>query len=88
MTLQGVYSRLESYCFNLLTVDPSPQHDANLSASSYDWKILVLNRPDVKEKFFNAGSKVVASSPDALASARKADMLKIRKLIKDVGIRE
>jgi tripartite-type tricarboxylate transporter receptor subunit TctC len=50
--------------------------------------VQVLKRPDVKEKFFTTGSEVVASSPDELAAARESDMVKIGKLIKDVGIRE
>jgi tripartite-type tricarboxylate transporter receptor subunit TctC len=47
----------------------------------------VLNRPDVKEKFFNNGSEVVGSSPEQLAAAMKADMARMGKVIKDAGIR-
>lgn len=50
--------------------------------------VQVLNRPDVKDKFFSAGSEVIASSPGELDAARKSDMAKLGKLIKDIGIRE
>ena len=49
--------------------------------------VQVLNRPDVKEKFFNAGVEVVGSTPQQLASAVKSDMARMGKVIKDAGIR-
>lgn len=48
---------------------------------------LVLNRPDVKEKFVAAGNSVVASSPQQLASAIRLDVARMGKLIRDAGIR-
>jgi tripartite-type tricarboxylate transporter receptor subunit TctC len=50
--------------------------------------VQILNRPDVKEKFLNAGAETVGSSPGKLAATIKADILKWGKLIKDAGIRE
>lgn len=50
--------------------------------------VQVISRPDVKEKFFSAGSEVIASSPNELDAVRKSDMAKLGKLIRDVGIRE
>jgi tripartite-type tricarboxylate transporter receptor subunit TctC len=47
----------------------------------------VVNRPDVKEKFFNAGVETVGSTPEELASAMKSDMARIGKVIKEAGIR-
>ncbi len=47
----------------------------------------VLNKPDVKAKCFAAGNEVVASSPQELSSAIKADMARMGKLIKQAGIR-
>lgn len=47
----------------------------------------VLNKPDVKEKFFAAGNEVVASPPQHLAAAMKVDMARMGKVIKDAGIR-
>ena len=49
--------------------------------------VRVLNQPDVKEKFFNAGTDTVASSPEAFAAAMKVEMAAIAKLIKTAGIR-
>ncbi len=49
--------------------------------------VRVLNRPDVKEKLFNVGVEVVASSPEQLASAMKTDIVRLSKLIKDAGIK-
>ncbi len=48
----------------------------------------ILSRPDIREKFFNAGAETVGSSPEALAAMMKADIAKWGKLIKDAGIRE
>src|SRR6185503_11192957 len=48
----------------------------------------VVNRPDLKEKFFNAGVETVGSSPEALAAAMKSDMARIGKVIRERGIRE
>jgi tripartite-type tricarboxylate transporter receptor subunit TctC len=49
--------------------------------------VRVINRPDVKEKFFSVGLEVVGSSPDALADKMKKDIGRISRLIKDAGIR-
>jgi tripartite-type tricarboxylate transporter receptor subunit TctC len=49
--------------------------------------VRVLNRADVKEKFFNSGSEVVASSPEQLAATIKSDLAGMGKVIKDAGIR-
>jgi tripartite-type tricarboxylate transporter receptor subunit TctC len=49
--------------------------------------IRVLNKPEVKERFFRAGSEIVGNSPDELAKAIKADMLVMGKIIKQAGIR-
>jgi tripartite-type tricarboxylate transporter receptor subunit TctC len=40
-----------------------------------------LNRPDVKSKLFNAGSEVVANSPDAFAAKIRGDMERVSKLV-------
>ena len=47
----------------------------------------VLGRPDVKEKFINAGSEVVGSSPEELNLMMKTEMERWGKLIKEAGIR-
>jgi tripartite-type tricarboxylate transporter receptor subunit TctC len=46
-----------------------------------------LQRPDVKEQFFNAGAEVVASSSEALSARMKVDMARMGKVIRDAGIR-
>mgnify|MGYP001573080357 CR=1 FL=1 len=47
----------------------------------------VLNRPDVRERFFNQGVEVMGTSPEQTAAFVKSDMATIGKLIKDTGIR-
>jgi tripartite-type tricarboxylate transporter receptor subunit TctC len=47
----------------------------------------VVNRPDVKERFLNAGLEPVGNSPEQYASKMKADTARISKLIKDAGIK-
>ena len=47
-----------------------------------------LNVPEVKERLFNVGSEVVASSPAQASALIKAETDRIRKLIHDAGLRE
>ncbi|MBI3938829.1 MAG: tripartite tricarboxylate transporter substrate binding protein [Betaproteobacteria bacterium] len=49
--------------------------------------VRVLNRADVKEKFFGAGVETVGSAPEAFAAAIRADMATMGKVITDAGIR-
>ena len=49
--------------------------------------IAVLKRADVKERFFRAGSEVVASSSEELAVAMQADMARTGRVIREAGIR-
>ena len=49
--------------------------------------VRVLRRPDVKEKLFNTGVEVVASTPEQFADAVKSEMARMGKVIKDAGIR-
>ena len=49
--------------------------------------VRIFNGTDLKERFLNAGSEVVASSPEQLAAAIKLEMTVLGKLIKDAGIR-
>jgi tripartite-type tricarboxylate transporter receptor subunit TctC len=49
--------------------------------------VRVLKRPDVKEKFFNAGIEAVGSSPEELAALIQSEMARMGKVIKDAGIR-
>jgi tripartite-type tricarboxylate transporter receptor subunit TctC len=46
----------------------------------------VLNRPEVKERFFNQGIEVVTSSPGETAAFVKSDTATIAKLIRDARI--
>jgi tripartite-type tricarboxylate transporter receptor subunit TctC len=46
-----------------------------------------LNSDDVKQKLFNAGSQVVTNSPEAFASAMRADMERIATLVKVAGLK-
>ncbi|OGA48780.1 MAG: hypothetical protein A3F74_25795 [Betaproteobacteria bacterium RIFCSPLOWO2_12_FULL_62_58] len=47
----------------------------------------VLNSADVKQRLFDSGAEVVASSAAELTAAIKSEMATTGKLIKDVGIR-
>jgi tripartite-type tricarboxylate transporter receptor subunit TctC len=49
--------------------------------------VSVLNMPDVRERFFNVGMEVVGSTPEQFAAAMKTDEARLRKVIKDAGIR-
>ena len=49
--------------------------------------VRVLNRADVKEKFFNAGVDVVGGTPEQFAAAIKSEMTRLGKVIKDAGIK-
>lgn len=48
----------------------------------------VMHTPDVKERFFNTGLEVVASTPQELGAAMKSEVVRMGKVIKEVGIRE
>ena len=48
----------------------------------------VLNTAEVRTRFFNSGSEVVASTPDEFAAAIKSEMAGLGKLITDAGIRD
>ena len=50
--------------------------------------VRVLNRAEIKEKFLATGQEIVASSPEAFASAIQSDMTRMGKIIKDAGIRD
>jgi len=49
--------------------------------------VRVLNKPEVKEKFFAVGVEIVANSPAEFAGAMKSEIVKISKIIQEVGIR-
>jgi tripartite-type tricarboxylate transporter receptor subunit TctC len=49
--------------------------------------VRVLRTPEVKERLFNSGNEVVASTAREFAAYMKADMQKMGKVIKDAGIR-
>lgn len=48
----------------------------------------VLNSAEVKERFFRAGSDVVASTPEQLASAVNAEIARLVKVIRDPAFRQ
>ena len=49
--------------------------------------VRVLNRTDVKEKFFNIGMETIGGSPEQLAMTVKFEMARMGKVIKNAGIR-
>jgi len=46
-----------------------------------------LKQPAAKEKFLNAGTEAVGSSPEQLTGSMKTEMDRLGKLIKDIGLR-
>ena len=49
--------------------------------------VRALNQAEVKEKLFNDGADIVGSSPEQSAAMIRADMTRMGKVIKEVGIR-
>ncbi len=49
--------------------------------------VRVLNRADMKERFFNVGVETVGSSPEDFAATMKSEMTRMGKVIKHAGIR-
>ena len=49
--------------------------------------VRVLDQADVKERLFNTGVEVVASTPEQFAAAVKSEMTRMGKVIKYAGIR-
>jgi tripartite-type tricarboxylate transporter receptor subunit TctC len=47
----------------------------------------VIQSPEIRERFFNMATEVVASTPDQLRAAVASDMTKLEKVIKAAGIR-
>jgi tripartite-type tricarboxylate transporter receptor subunit TctC len=49
--------------------------------------VRVLNRADIKEKFFNAGMETMGGSPEQLATTVKSEIVRVGRVIKQAGIR-
>ena len=49
--------------------------------------VRVLNRADVKEQFLKSGTEAAGSSPEEFGAMVNAQMVRLGKLIKDLGIR-
>lgn len=49
--------------------------------------VRLINLPDIKEKFSNAGVEVVGSSPEQFSAIIKSDISKMDKVIKEAGIK-
>ena len=47
-----------------------------------------LNAPEVRERFLNVGVETVGTTPTQFAATIKADIARMRKVIRDAGIRE
>ena len=45
-----------------------------------------VSTSEAKEKFLSAGSEVVGNSPDELATAMRAEVVRLGKVIKEAGI--
>ncbi len=49
--------------------------------------VRVLHRPEIRERFFAAGSEVVGSTPEEFAGMMSADMVRMGRVIKAAGVR-
>lgn len=49
--------------------------------------VRLLNRADIKEKFFNAGMETMGGSPEQLAVTVKSEIARVGRVIKQAGIR-
>jgi tripartite-type tricarboxylate transporter receptor subunit TctC len=49
--------------------------------------VRILNKADVKEKFFTSGAEIVGGSPEQFGAAIKSEMARMGKVIKDAGIK-
>jgi len=47
----------------------------------------ILNRPEIKARFNNDGSEIIASSPEAFGAHINSELQKWAKVIKDAGIK-
>jgi tripartite-type tricarboxylate transporter receptor subunit TctC len=50
--------------------------------------VTVLGKPEIKERLFNSGVEVIASSPAQLAAKMKSEMVRMGKVIRDAKIRD
>lgn len=53
----------------------------------YQETVRFITTPDAKERLMNNGGEVIASSPAQLSAILKSDMVRMRKVIKDTGIK-
>ena len=49
--------------------------------------VRAINRSEVKERFFNAGTETVGSTPQQFAAAVKSDIEKFGRVIRETGIK-
>jgi len=49
--------------------------------------VRALNKPEVREKFLNQGVETVGNSPEEFAATIKSEIVRMRKVINDAGIR-
>ncbi len=54
----------------------------------YRESVRYLSLPETRDKFFNGGVEVVASTPQELAQAMKSEMTRLGKMIKETGLHE
>jgi len=48
--------------------------------------VRVLARADIKEKFLNAGTEAVGSSPEQFAATIKSEIIRLGNVIRGAGI--
>ena len=66
---------------------PSTEKADNSCATEPD-KSKNPRQPEIKERLFNSGVEVIASSPAQLAAKMKSEMVRMGKVIRDAKIRD
>ena len=85
--LPAVAATVPGYVSESLTVAFAPAKTPAAIVNRLNQEIVrQLNQPDVKEKFLAAGSEVVGSTPDHLATTMSSEISRMGKVIKDAGI--
>jgi tripartite-type tricarboxylate transporter receptor subunit TctC len=49
---------------------------------------IAVNKPEIKQRFAASGVETIGSSPEALTAAVKSEMVRLGKLIRDIGVRD
>jgi tripartite-type tricarboxylate transporter receptor subunit TctC len=66
----------------------APAHTPRILVDKLNREIVrLLERADIREKFFNAGMETMGGSPEQLAATVKSEIARVGRVIKQAGIR-